>query len=149
MLEPLEPTLAEIALVFSKLADRVVEAPDEGFCVDGYTQAQLRSALWHLELKFPGLEPTFDPDAARAMKKAAQESLRIGRNRVAFGQALHGLSFSPHDPELFHLLASAGFNVGAAELTLRLLCYVCRTNPSNEEARRDLETLSAKLDHGD
>src|SRR5258705_11840577 len=118
MAESWQPTLTEIALVFSRLADRVAE--QEQIVLDPYVEQALRDALFHLELQIPGWEPPFDADAARAMRKAAQESLDRGNEREAGSRALRGLSFSPHDPNLFYLLGSACFEIGSAWLALGL-----------------------------
>jgi len=53
---------------------------------------------FHLEQQIPGWDPPFDADAARAMAKAARESLERGNEREALSRALRGLSFAPHDP---------------------------------------------------
>jgi hypothetical protein len=147
MSESWQPTLTEIALVFSRLADRVSE--HEQIVLDPYVEQALRDSMFHLELQIPGWEPPFDADAARAMRKAAQESLERGNEREAIGRALRGLSFSPHDPCLFYLLGSACFESGSVELALRILCHTLWINPGHAGARADLEALSAFLDDSD
>ncbi len=147
MSESWQPTLSEIALVFSRLADRVAE--HEQIVLDPYVEQALRDAMFHLELQIPGWEPPFDTDASRAMTKAAQESLERGNEREAMSRALRGLSFAPHDPVLFYLLGSACFESGSVELALRLLCHTLWINPGHADARADLEALSAFLDDSD
>ena len=144
MSESWQPTLAEIALVFARLADRLSER--DPVALDGYTEQSLRDAVFHLELQLPGWDPPFDPDAARAMAKAARDSLERGHELEALVRTLRGLSFAPHDPALFYLAASACFECGAVELALRLLCHTLWIHPGHHEARADLEALSAFLD---
>jgi len=139
-----QPTLTEIALVFSRLADRVAER--EQIILDPYVEQALREALFHLELQIPGWDPPFDADAARAMAKAARESLERGNEREALSRALRGLSFAPHDPALFYVAASATFEAGAVELALRMLCHTLWIHPGHEAARADLEALTAFFD---
>lgn len=147
MAESWQPTLSEIALVFSRLADRMGE--QEQIVLDPYVEQSIRDAIFHLELQIPGWEPAFDADAARAMRKAAQESLDRGNEREATCRALRGLSFAPHDPGLFYLLGSACFESGSVELALRVLCHTLWINPGHGAARADLEALSAFLDDSD
>lgn len=147
MAESWQPTLSEIALVFSRLADRMGE--QEQLVLDPYVEQSIRDAIFHLELQIPGWEPAFDADAARAMRKAAQESLDRGNEREAACRALRGLSFAPHDPGLFYLLGSACFESGSVELALRVLCHTLWINPGHGAARADLEALSAFLDDSD
>lgn len=144
MPESWQPTLSEIALVFSRLADRVSE--HERVVLDPYVEQALRDAVFHLEQQIPGWEPPFDADAARAMTKASSDSLDRGNEREALARALRGLSFAPHDPQLFYLTASAAFEAGAVELALRLLCHTLWIHPGHRAARADLESLSAFLD---
>jgi hypothetical protein len=144
MSEAWQPTLSEIALVFSKLADRVSE--QERIVIDPYVEQSLRDILFHLEMQIPGWDPPFDADAARAMTKAANDSLERGNEREALARALRGLSFSPHDPHLFYATASACFESGAVELALRLLCHTLWIHPGHRGARSDLDSLSAFLD---
>lgn len=147
MSESWQPTLTEIALVFARLADRVSE--HEQIVLDPYVEQAMRDAMFHLELQIPGWEPPFDADAARAMYKAARESLERGNEREAVGRALRGLSFAPHDPSLFYVLGSACFESGSVELALRVLCHTLWINPGHGGARADLEALSAFLDDSD
>ncbi len=139
-----QPTLAEIALVFARLADRMGDY--EQVALDPYVEQAVRDAIFHLELQIPGWDPPFDPDAARAMVKAAQDSLDRGHERESMVRSLRGLSFSPHDPALFYVMAGACFELGAVELALRVLCHVLWIHPGHRAAREDLETLSAFLD---
>jgi len=147
MSESWQPTLTDIALVFSRLADRVNDR--EQIVVDPYLEQAVRDAIFHLEQQIPGWDPPFDADAARAMRKASQESLERGNEREALGRALRGLSFAPHDPGLFYLLGSSCFESGSVELALRVLCHTLWINPGHGAARADLEALSAFLDDSD
>ena len=144
MSEAWQPTLTEIALVFSRLADRVAE--QEQIVLEPYVEQALRDSVYHLEQQIPGWDPPFDPDAARAMAKASKDSLERGNEREALARSLRGLSFAPHDPSLFYILASACFECGAVELALRLLCHTLWIHPGHAGARADLESLSAFLD---
>ena len=147
MSENWQPTLTEIALVFSRLADRVAE--HEQIIIDPYVEQALRESVFHLEQHIPGWDPPFDADAARAMTKAAGDSLERGHEREALSRALRGLSFSPHDPALFYVAASSCFESGAVELALRLLCHVLWIHPGHEAARADLDALTAFFDDSD
>jgi hypothetical protein len=144
MSESWQPTLNEIALMFTRLADRVAE--QERIVLDPYVEQALRDSVFHLEMQIPGWEPPFDADAARAMTKAANDSLERGNEREALSRALRGLSFAPHDPNLFYAVASACFEAGAVELALRMLCHTLWIHPGHKAARSDLESLSAFLD---
>ena len=144
MAQSWQPTLTEIALVFSRLADRVAER--EQIILDPYIEQALRESIFHLEQLIPGWDPPFDADAARAMAKAAQDSLERGNERESLSRALRGLSFAPHDPALFYLTASACFENGAVEVALRLLYHTLWIHPGHEAARADLEALTAFFD---
>ena len=147
MSESWQPTLLDLAQSFDKLADRLDD--DERVMLDPYIEQTMRDAVFHLELYIPGLEPAFDPDAARALEKAAMAALERGDDREALSRALRGLAHAPHDPGLFYAAASACFEAGAVELALRLLCHVLWIHPGHRAARGDLDALSAFLDDSD
>jgi hypothetical protein len=138
------PTLEEIAQVFERLAERVGET--ERIVLEPYVEKQLRDLMFHLERHIPGLQPPFDYHAARAMERAAEAALERGDEREALSRALRGLSHAPHDPLLFYLAGSACFECGSVELALRMLCHTLWIHPGHEDARSDLEALSAFLD---
>ena len=138
------PTLEDIAKAFVDLAERVDGSDDES--LDPYVHQALRDAAFHLELHIPGIEPSPDPDGARALARAAQAALDRGAERDALVRALRGLACAPHDPNLFYIAASACFECGSVELALRLLCHTLWIHPGHRAARADLEALSAFLD---
>ena len=147
MAESWQPTLDDITRAFRDLADRVADS--RGGTLEPYVYQTLRDLTFHLELHVPGLESPPDPDAARAMAKASQAALDRGDERESLGRALRGLSFAPHDPTLFYLVASTCFELGAIELALRLLYHTLWIHPGYRAARADIEAMSAFLDDAD
>jgi hypothetical protein len=136
--------LDDITRALADLADRVTEARSGP--LEPYVHQNLRDIVFHLELHIPGLEPAPDADAANALGRAAQAALERGDEREALARGLRGLSFSPHDPNLFYCVASACFEFGAIELALRVLYHTLWIHPGHRAARADLMSLSAFLD---
>ena len=60
-------------------------------------------------------------------------------------RGLRGLSFAPHHPGLFFVIASACFEFGAVEDAIRLLRHTLWIHPGHTAARRDLESLNSYL----
>ena len=147
MTDSWQPTIDDITKALIDLADRVSDSNQES--LEPYVHQALRDVAFHLELYIPGLEPPPDAEAAEALTRAAQMSLDRGDHRDALSRALRGISFSPHDPALFYLTASACFEYGAVELALRLLYHTLWIHPGHRAARADLESLSAFLDDPD
>jgi hypothetical protein len=145
--EPWQPTLTELTQALTELSDRLMESEDAA--LDPYACQTLRDVMFHLEYYIPGLDPVVDGDAARALAKAARAALERGDEREGMARALRGLSFAPHDPELFYLAASAAFECGVVELAIRLLYHTLWIHPGHRAARADLESLSAFLDDAD
>ena len=142
-----QPSMDEISRALTELADRVADSKSD--MLDPYVGQTLRDVAFHLELHIPGLELPPDGDAAKALAKAARAALERGDEREALSRATRGLAFSPHDPELFYLTASACFEMGSVEVALRLLYHTIWINPGHRAARADLESLSAFLDDAD
>ena len=142
-----QPTLDDISRALTDLADRITASTTD--TLEPYVYQMLRDVAFHLELHIPGLETPADADAAQALARAAQAALDRGAERDALARAVRGLSFSPHDPTLFYLAASACFEFGAVELALRLLYHTLWIHPGHRAARADLESLSAFLDDSD
>jgi len=142
--EPWQPTLTDLTQALTELSDRVMESRNP--TLDPYVSQTIRDVMFHLEYYIPGLDPVADADAARALAKASRAALERGDEREAMGRALRGLSFAPHDPELFYLAASASFEFGVVELAIRMLYHTLWIHPGHRAARADLESLSAFLD---
>jgi hypothetical protein len=134
------PSLAELAVVFTHLADRVVSDP--GPTLAPIICTSLRRAVVELECFIPGLDPPPDAKTARILAVAAAAAMERSEAREALARALRGLAFAPHHPELHYIAASACFELGAATDALLLLGHVLWIHPGHEGARRDLESLS-------
>lgn len=143
MSESWQPTIDDIASGFASLADRV--SASRAPVLERYVFRTLRDLMAYLELHIPGLVPAPDAEAAHAMESATQAALDRGREREALARALRGLSFAPHNPNLFHLAASACFELGAVELAVRLLYHTLWIHPGHQTARADLNALLAFL----
>ena len=139
-----QPTIDDITRALTDLADRIAASTTD--TLEPYVYQMLRDVAFHLEQHIPGLETPPDADAAYALSRAAQAALDRGAERDALSRAVRGLSFSPHDPTLFYIGASACFEFGAVELALRLLYHTLWIHPGHRAARADLESLSAFLD---
>lgn len=143
MAESWNPTMADITNGFTALADRV--AGSKAPVLERYVQRTLRDLMAHLEQRIPGLEPPPDAEAAKAMVMAARDALERGREREGLSRALRGLSFAPHDPNAYHLAASACFELGSVEAAVRLLYHTLWIHPGHRAARNDLNALLAFL----
>lgn len=107
---------------------------------------QLQDVVFWLELFIPGLDPPPDQETARQLLSGARAALDREDARTTLSRALKGLSFSPHEPQLFYIAAEALFELGLIELAMRLLCHTLWIHPGYRQARADLESLSAFLD---
>jgi tetratricopeptide (TPR) repeat protein len=134
-------SLHDIAVVLSHLAERV--SSDTATGLDPIVSASLRRAIDELRRHIPGLSPPLDPDAARAHREAGNDAFAYGRYREALSHALAGLAFSPHEPNLHYLAATACFELGAARDAIELLQHVLWIHPGHPQARLDLESLAA------
>lgn len=142
--ESSHPSILDITLALSRLADRVADSEASG--IEPYVTFTLRRALAELELHIPGLDPPPDSESADHFRRAAERALEDGDDREALARALRGLACAPHDPQLFYLAASACFEMGAVEDALRLLYHTLWIHPGHRLARTDLEALTAFLD---
>lgn len=144
MSESSHPSILDITLALSRLADRVADS--EIPVLEPYVTFTLRRALAELELHIPGLDPPPDGEGAENFRHSAERALEEGDDREALSHALRGLACSPHDPQIFYLAASACFEMGAVEDALRLLYHTLWIQPGHRLARTDLEALTAFLD---
>jgi hypothetical protein len=142
--ESSHPSILDITLALSRLADRVSDCDAPG--VEPYVTFTVRRAISELEQHIPGLEPPPDAESADHFRRSAERALEEGDDREALSRALRGLACSPHDPQLFYLAASACFEMGAVEDALRLLYHTLWIHPGHRLARTDLEALTAFLD---
>ncbi|HYM82067.1 MAG TPA: hypothetical protein VEY91_11750 [Candidatus Limnocylindria bacterium] len=138
------PTMAEISVVLSHLAQRV--SADQGPGLDPIVAPSLERAVIELQRHIPGLEKASDADAARSFAVSATDALAHGREQEALARALRGLSCAPQDPHLHYLAGSACFELGAVETALKLISHALWVNPGHPEARRDLDALDAFRD---
>jgi len=135
------PTLTDLTLVLSHMADRVsAGAGDE---LDPIVMVSLQRALRELRQFIPGLDAPPDPHAARFFAAGARSALETGLHRDALARALRGLSFAPHDPQLHYLAACACFELGCVREAVDGLLHTLWIHPGHPEARRDLEALAA------
>lgn len=134
------PTLRDLTVVLSHLADRV--SSDSG-TLDPIVTVSLQRALRELRQFIPGLDAPPDPHAARFFAGGSRSALESGLYHDALARALRGLSFAPHDPQLHYLAACACFELGCAREAIDLLLHALWIQPGHREARRDLESLSA------
>jgi hypothetical protein len=137
------PPISDLCKALDILADRVSIPGPLG--LEPVDVLALRHILEDLSRYIPGLEPPPDPEAAEAMERSAEAAFRRGDEREALARALRGLSFSPHDPALFYLAASACFEIGALEAAMRLLYHTLWIHPGHPAARDDLEALTSFL----
>jgi hypothetical protein len=142
--KPARPSIGEITLVLSHIADRVADDPSPR--LDPILGSSLRRALEELQRFVPGLDAAPDPEAARFFRRAAEAAFHDGLHRDALARALRGLSFAPHDPNLHYLAASACFEMGAVHEAVLLLSHALWIHPGHPEARRDLLTFAAPDD---
>ncbi len=147
MAESQHPTIFDITVALSRLADRVSESRAPG--LEPYVTFTLRRALAELELHIPGLDPAPDPEAAQLFTSAAETAMENGDSHEAMSRALRGLACAPHDPHLWYLAASASFELGAVEDALRLLYHTLWIHPGHKSARADLDALTAFLEDQD
>jgi hypothetical protein len=141
--EPALPSLQDILDAFERLAERVAASPNSR--LDPFVSGSMRRACEELRRFIPGLDAPPDADAARFLARAAYAALEDGDSREALARALRGLSFAPHHPGLFFVAASACFEYGAVEDSIRLLRHTLWIHPGHAGARRDLEALSAYM----
>lgn len=146
MPEPMHPTIEELSMVLSHLADRVSADPDP--TLDPIIGSSLRRVLDELERHVPGLDPPLDAQAAKVLAHSATAALQHSRDREALARALRGLSFAPHHPELHYLAASACLELGAAQEGVALLMHALWIHPGYGDARRDLDTLAFLRERG-
>jgi tetratricopeptide (TPR) repeat protein len=138
------PTISDITLALARLADRVAESNALG--LEPYVRYTLRRALQELELHIPGLDEPPDLESAQRYAIAAEAALTRGQDREALARALRGLACAPHHPHLFYLAASACFELGAVEDSLRLLYHTLWIHPGHVRARQDLEAITGFLE---
>ena len=143
MAESWNPTLEDITNGFASLADRVADS--KAPVLERYVHRTLRDLMAHLEQRIPGLEAPPDAEAAKALVSAAHVALERGREREGLSRALRALSFAPHDPQAYHLAASACFELGSVEVAVRLLYHALWIHPGHRAARNDLNALLAFL----
>jgi hypothetical protein len=141
------PALSDITRALAALANRVSDS--EELPPEPFVSQTLRSAVATLERYIPGLDPAPDPDAARGLLRGAEVALHHGDEREALSRALRGLSFAPHDPGLWYVAASACFELGGVEDSLRLLYHTLWIYPGHRAAREDLEALTAFFEGND
>jgi hypothetical protein len=135
------PTLRDLTVVLSHLADRVSTGSDG--TIDPIVTVSLQRALRELRQFIPGLDTPPDPHAARFFAGGARSALESGFHHDALARSLRGLSFAPHDPQLHYLAACACFELGCVREAVDLLLHALWIHPAHPEARRDLESLSA------
>jgi len=135
------PSLAEISAVFAHLSDRVSAEPERE--LDPIVTLSLQRALVELRRFIPGLDTPPDPHAARFFASGARAALESGFYRDALARALRGLSFAPHDPNLYHLAGSACLELGSVRDSIDLMMHALWIHPGHPDALRDLQCLSA------
>jgi hypothetical protein len=135
------PTLADLTVVFGHLSDRVSD--DSGPDLDPIVTVSLQRALQELRRFIPGFETPPDPHAARFFASGARAALESGLHRDALARSLRGLSFAPHDPNLFYLASCACFELGCVRDAVDLLLHTLWIHPGHPDAARDLECISA------
>lgn len=135
------PSLSEISAVLVHLSDRVSADPDRD--LDPIITLSLQRALVELRRFIPGLDTPPDPHAARFFASGARAALESGLHRDALARALRGLSFAPHDPNLFHLAGCACLELGSVRDAVDLMLHALWIHPGHPDALRDLECLSA------
>jgi hypothetical protein len=135
------PTIRDLSVVLSHLADRVTN--DSDIAIDPIITVSLQRALRELRQFIPGLDTPPDPHAARFFASGARAALESGLHHDALARALRGLSFAPHEPQLHYLAACACFELGCVREAIDLLLHTLWIHPGHPEARRDLESLSA------
>ena len=138
-----EPLMQDILDAFDRLAERVTIF--SAARVDPFISATLRKAMKALRRYIPGLEPAPDPEAARFLLRAAYAAMENNDAREAMARALRGLSFAPHHPGLWFVVATACFEYGAVEDAIRCLQHVIWIHPGYDVARRDLKALTTYM----
>lgn len=138
------PPLDDLLGALEHLSDRVQNS--SGPRLDPFVTATLRRITESLRRYVPGLDLPPDPDAARFLARAAFAALEDNDAREAMARALRGLSFAPHHPGLFYVVASSCFEFGAVEDAIRLLRHTLWIHPGHVAARHDLEALVAYRD---
>ena len=141
------PSLEEIARALASLADRV--AASHAMPPEPFVSQTLKVATNALQQYIPGLDPAPDPDAAQGLLRGAETALHRGDDREALSRSLRGLSFAPHDPRLWYIAATASFEMGGVEDSLRLLYHTLWIHPGHRAARDDLEALTAFFEGND
>jgi len=128
----------------------IIEAPQMQAAI---LAAILRAAAAFLTAAFVTMsivreydDKVFELMLAQPWPRGAETALRRGHPREALSRSLRGLSFSPHEPLLCYLAASACFELGAVEGAMRLLTHTLWLHPGHHAARADLEALTAYFD---
>lgn len=135
------PRPEEITVILERLADRL--AAGRGLRPDKVAGLSLHRLILGLRQRIPGLYQPPDYGAAKQLAASSAEAIKRGQVRAGLARALRGLSFSPHDPELWYLAAGGCLQMGMAETAVAILQYCLWVNPAHLPARRDLEALSA------
>jgi hypothetical protein len=141
------PSIDDISRALAALADRVAStsaSPPEPF-----VSQTLRVATEALERYIPGIDPPPDGEAALGLLRGAESALRRGDAHEALSRSLRGLSFAPHEPRLWYMAATACFELGGVEDSLRLLYHTLWIHPGHGAARDDLEALTAFFEGND
>lgn len=137
--------LSTLAKAFSGLADRLREKSIAD--CQPYLKRRLQQLMTALRSHIPGLDPPIDARAAERILEQGSEILARGQEpERVLRLALQGLSFAPQHPGLFHLTASAAFELGLIELAIRLLQHTLWINPGYQAARADVQALAAFID---
>lgn len=136
-------SMDEILDALDRLSDRV--ATSSGSRLDGFVSLSMRRAAQELRRYIPGLDDPPDREAARFMGRASNSALEDYNAREALARALRGLSLAPHDPNLWYLVASACFELGAVEDAVRALRHTIWIHPGHRLAHRDLAALNLYL----
>lgn len=145
MKEPSEhPSRDEIMVVLAHLGDRV--ASDRARTLDPIIRISLHRVITELRARhIPGLYDPPDEGVANALAAAATDALRRSKWRLALSRSLRGLSFSPHNVDLWYHVGSASLQFGDAEIAVRSFQHALWIHPGFLAAKRDLEAL-AELD---
>lgn len=144
MPESEHPTLDELMIVLSHTADRV--RADREPTLDPIVRLSLGRAIVELKRYVPGLHASPDIGAASAFESESRSALHDRKPRKGLYRALLGLSLAPHDPGLWHLVATACLEMREDDLTVLLLQHSLWINPGQESVRNDLHAMCASTD---
>lgn len=116
--------------------------------IDPFTVNSVGKLLLELKADIPGYSPLTAKDIQHAEKhrRAAITLQRVRIYHHAFREALHGLSWSPHDPELWHLAGVSSFELDNLELALLMLHHSVWIFPGDSQAHRDLDALTSQFE---